>query len=433
MKLVYLWVESYEFINQQGYLLDSGYEVQIDDKEKCWTITKKTNLDPLLYGKNISITAIVGDNGAGKSTLLDIIRLMLFDERNRGKKMRGFLLWEDEDVLEMFSLMEESPCVKYGNICVINRALPQDYNLIYYSDFLDLKYYSEDFDDGEDVYTYIDERHGGFQNRYSKQINISTSHLLRTYNSKVKDYFHSDIKKQITYFNEQKEQKLLVSMPKSLFVKMEFLDIDILDKVLDDPLSSYNVKGNWKKDGNNVDSLLIDLLKKMKKEFYRNLRTGVKPRDEMDIIRWNIWITYLFNLLNERKQNYEERHDYRDIDKCLERLIAMDYKEISIFGMLEYIFNSSFVSGTEFELYTEFYRRLLFCMRETKCGDFNVTFSVPDNMVSMIHGHRLWHYMEIDENKDGYKEEIYMEKAGWNGSWEIEAFMNLYESYVKIC
>lgn len=240
MKLVYLWVEYYEFMNRQGFLLNSGYEVKKDDEGMCWEIVKKRNLDPLLYGGNIDITAIVGDNGAGKSTLLDIIRLMLFDKRNRKKKIKGFLVWEDNDVLGMISEMDELPPVKYRGGTVDSNFLPQDFNLIYYSDFLDSKYYSEDFDDGENEPLYIEE-FGEDWIRDSVQINISTSFLLRENSRNVRDYFHSDIKKQITYFNEQKEQKLLVSMPQRLFVKMEFLDINILDKRLDGM-----VHGNWK-------------------------------------------------------------------------------------------------------------------------------------------------------------------------------------------
>lgn len=431
MKLVYLWVESYEFINRQGFLLNSGYEVKKEYEGMYWEFTKKIKLDPLLYGGNIDVTAIVGDNGAGKSTLLDIIRLMLFDKENREKEVKGFLVWEDNDTLGMVSQMDELPLVKY-NRKVRNAFLPQNFNLIYYSDFLDLKYFSEDFDDGENEVTYIEKTGEEILNRDSAQINISTSHLIKRYSGNVKDYFHSDIKRQITYFNEQKEQKLLVSMPQRLFVKMQFLDIDILNRKLDASLSDYYTKVKRGEDGTNTVSLLLELLKKMKKEFYRNLRTGLKPRNEMDIIRWNIWVTYLANLLEERKQNHEELHDYRYIDNCLAQILPLRYEEMNIYSVLEYIFEHVYEKATEFEIYIEFYRKLLYCMGETKDGNFNVTFSIPDDMISIIKEHKLWKYIESDKGVIENKEQVYMERAGWNGRWEQTAFMELYDSYIKI-
>lgn len=432
MKLVYLWVESYEFINRQGFLLNSGYEVKKAYEGMYWEITKKIKLDPLLYGENVDVTAIVGDNGAGKSTLLDIIRLMLFDKENREKKIKGFLVWEDNDELGMISQMDEIPLVKYDGK-IKNTVLPQDYNLIYYSDFLDLKYFSEDFDDGEDKVTYIEEIGEEFSNRNSLQINISTSHLIKKYSSNVKDYFHSDIKKQITYFNEQKEQKLLVSMPQRLFVKMEFLDMNILDGKLDTSLSDYYTKGNWRKDGTNVDSILIEVLKKMEKTNYFDLKNVSNPRHEMDVIRWNIWVTYLLNLLDERQNNHEEYHDYRYIDNILLQLLPPFYERIDVYSMVEYVFEHFKAQDTEFELYIEFYNKLLDCMVETKTGEFDVTFSIPDDIFSNIKEHKLWKYIESEKGGIENKEQIYMERCGWNGKWKLESFMNLYDSYIKIC
>ncbi|MBQ6695524.1 MAG: AAA family ATPase [Lachnospiraceae bacterium] len=107
MRLVYLWIESYRYIKQRGYLLNANYEVHYDAESKELEIKKAESLDSLLYGDKLSVTAIVGDNGAGKSTLLDAIRLVLFDERSRKKEIEGFLIWEGENQLSIFSFGEE--------------------------------------------------------------------------------------------------------------------------------------------------------------------------------------------------------------------------------------------------------------------------------------------------------------------------------------
>ena len=74
MKLIYLWVENYIHIKEQGYLLNAGYDVKYDrdgERHKL-SISEKDNIDGMLYGDKIAVTAIVGDNGAGKSTFLTI-------------------------------------------------------------------------------------------------------------------------------------------------------------------------------------------------------------------------------------------------------------------------------------------------------------------------------------------------------------------------
>lgn len=103
MKLIYLWIENYQNIKEQGYLLNSNYDVKYDRDKNELSISKKDNIDGILYGDKISVTAIVGDNGAGKSTLLDAIRTVLFD---RTRKIMGFLVWEDTGDLNFFSFMK---------------------------------------------------------------------------------------------------------------------------------------------------------------------------------------------------------------------------------------------------------------------------------------------------------------------------------------
>ena len=172
MKLVYLWIESYRCIKNQGYLLNSSYEVKYNTAKKSLLIKEKESIDSLLYGEKVSITAIVGDNGVGKSTLLDAIRVILFDEKKRKREMKGFLLWEDERKIEIFNFMEDKISIngKFPKI----EYFPDNFNLIYYSDSLDIKYYLEEF------------------NNNTSEYNISTAYLLKNSTKGILEYFHND-------------------------------------------------------------------------------------------------------------------------------------------------------------------------------------------------------------------------------------------------
>jgi energy-coupling factor transporter ATP-binding protein EcfA2 len=73
LELVYLWVEGYKNIKNQGFNFSPRFEFEYI-QEKNELILKKENKDYVsIFPKNINITAIVGENGSGKSNLLEIL------------------------------------------------------------------------------------------------------------------------------------------------------------------------------------------------------------------------------------------------------------------------------------------------------------------------------------------------------------------------
>ena len=78
MELVYLWVEKYKNIIEQGFDFSPRFECKykdgnltICDKEK--KESKDNEYLENFFGDKINVTAIVGENGSGKSNILEML------------------------------------------------------------------------------------------------------------------------------------------------------------------------------------------------------------------------------------------------------------------------------------------------------------------------------------------------------------------------
>ena len=84
MELVYLWVEKYKNIKEQGFNFSPKFECEY--KDGALKIEKKENSLDNFFGDNINITAIVGENGSGKSSILELISYFSLDRSFQGLK-----------------------------------------------------------------------------------------------------------------------------------------------------------------------------------------------------------------------------------------------------------------------------------------------------------------------------------------------------------
>jgi len=86
LELVYLWVEDYKNIHEQGFNFSPKFNCHYDGK----TLTIKDNIDEdgnkqyieNFFGDNINVTAIVGKNGSGKSSVLECLNLIYLKKMN---------------------------------------------------------------------------------------------------------------------------------------------------------------------------------------------------------------------------------------------------------------------------------------------------------------------------------------------------------------
>lgn len=72
MEFVYLWVEKYKNIKEQGFNFSGRYLCGYDHEKNKLTIEKNSDYIHV-FPEKINITAIVGENGSGKSNILNLI------------------------------------------------------------------------------------------------------------------------------------------------------------------------------------------------------------------------------------------------------------------------------------------------------------------------------------------------------------------------
>ena len=92
MELVYLWVDNYKNIRNQGFNFSTRFECKFDGQKLTICDKKKNkckNNDYIenFFGVNINVTAIVGKNGSGKSSVLEILAEIFRIEFNKNKNL----------------------------------------------------------------------------------------------------------------------------------------------------------------------------------------------------------------------------------------------------------------------------------------------------------------------------------------------------------
>lgn len=110
MELVYLWVEEYKNIRNQGFNFSPRFECEFFPKyDKDGKLEKNSELKIKpkeyinIFPDNINVTAIVGKNGAGKSTIQKLIFLLIFLKKYENFQADNPIDAQKEDaIIEIF-------------------------------------------------------------------------------------------------------------------------------------------------------------------------------------------------------------------------------------------------------------------------------------------------------------------------------------------
>ena len=87
MELVYLWVEKYKNIKNQGFNFSPRFKFHYDkDSKKLTKVRDESTNYKSIFPDNINVTAIVGENGSGKSTICGDIYAILKEYELNGKE-----------------------------------------------------------------------------------------------------------------------------------------------------------------------------------------------------------------------------------------------------------------------------------------------------------------------------------------------------------
>ncbi|MCT7541245.1 AAA family ATPase [Aliarcobacter cryaerophilus] len=116
MELIYLYIEDYKNIKNQGFNFSSKFTCKYDEVKKTLQIDEKNNHIENFFGENINITAIVGENGSGKSSVQKIFFSLIYHRIIKNLKVNKSEEIDAKD-MKIFNFMLENlnKDIKYSN------------------------------------------------------------------------------------------------------------------------------------------------------------------------------------------------------------------------------------------------------------------------------------------------------------------------------
>ncbi|QOG11578.1 ATP-binding protein [Arcobacter sp. FWKO B] len=266
MELVYLWVEKYKNIENQGFNFSPRFECEFfpeyDEnkklKDNCKLVINEKKDYVSIFPDNINVTAIVGENGSGKSSVLEI--LYKIDLSKRGcknyfvlaKKGDKYLNWGTYNKFETnITFSYDSLDIGMGSVKILNTETTE-------------VHYSLHFFDGQ----------------------MKEFQLYNTY-SPINDIANFFIPKYVFTY---KQYPFIEQFKKSYFFDTLLLNLEVLDfNDIKELIKNDEIKSNIEKMYNKINNKILETIfcYLIKKE-YKNLETN-------DNLNWEQLITNLYS------------------------------------------------------------------------------------------------------------------------------------------
>ncbi len=235
MELVYLWVEDYKNIKNQGFNFSARFRCNYNKEKNELTIKENDDYIENFFGENINVTAIVGKNGSGKSNLLDILledKIRDFSDI-KGNRIRVYL--QDNELLLRFDNSKNS------KIFIENIDFKKEIVFDIKSDTNQVKKPFSSFKFKTVFYKNIlDNRSPSGDTKL--YINLSSDHLLKNGN----DIYYSINTKKIIKLLKKKKINFPFKTPSKLILKRNYKYFNHIKNLLRPPRYN-NYRDKFKK------------------------------------------------------------------------------------------------------------------------------------------------------------------------------------------
>lgn len=333
MKLLYIWVENYKCLKNQGFNFSSKQKFEYNKDKKILKCEENSNyinglfnyLDESSYSKIYGVeevTAIVGNNGSGKSTLLDLI-INISDILPYYKSNYLIVLLDEFDKISIISSIDMDQLSIFGideykinsnpDIRDLNK-----FNYIFHSNTLEYQYYKS--------------------NNYMNVHDISTTGLMRDDNKRLYEmkitnlnhnnnviFFNEELYRQIKFVHEFKDIDEYIDFEIPDKLNASFSDISqIKESIYKRVYSKYSIEKHVKimKDPNeskDIRKTLIRNLLRIESKFSScNLETHLSQFKKY--LLEGIYLNILYTIIPSTVSSYTDEQ-YKIINNILEREI----------------------------------------------------------------------------------------------------------------
>lgn len=274
MELVYLWVEEYKNIKNQGFNFSPRFECEYNQDTKELTINENENYVSI-FPNNINITAIVGENGSGKSNLLEILSNYISDDKLTIKVFYdgAEFLYKTNNLIEINTMFTKQDV---SELTILYTEIPSN-NSIDNQNITNISLWKQ----------LQENDYGIFENFNLIKNKMQTSHMIL-----IKKYdFLPGINK--------KPQYIEFSFNHYYFDNIKHDDIDlifigILKILVDRDYDKY-------KEGNDIDEYLsYDYENLSKNDVKKFIKKYITDQDTLD------WLKSLIDLINQFMKNYSQ-------------------------------------------------------------------------------------------------------------------------------